>query len=167
MAIVGAAWDGSTGSAQTKRTVVDGVYTDAQAERGKAAYDKDCAFCHLEDLSGQGFAPGLVEDIFKHRWEDGTVGELFSHTNISPYRPAHIHFMIESPGFHKVTTHLFQKGDKYIDTDVVYGVKEPLIVEFQKKAAGEKAPNGQILNEPFYVVNYDFTLQKLAQSKAA
>ena len=98
---------------------------------------------------------------------DGTVGELFSHTNISPYRPAHIHFMIESPGFHKVTTHLFQKGDKYIDTDVVYGVKEPLIVEFQKKGAGEKAPNGQIMNEPFYVVNYDFTLQKLAQAKAA
>lgn len=98
---------------------------------------------------------------------DGTVGELFSHTNISPYRPAHIHFMIESPGFHKVTTHLFQKGDKYIETDVVYGVKEPLIVEFQKKNAGEKAPNGQLMNKPFYVVDYDFTLQKLAQAKAA
>jgi hydroxyquinol 1,2-dioxygenase len=98
---------------------------------------------------------------------DGTVGELFSHTKISPYRPAHIHFMIESPGFHKVTTHLFQKGDKYIDTDVVYGVKEPLIVEFQKKNAGEKAPNGNIMNKPFYVVDYDFTLQKLAQAKAA
>jgi len=98
---------------------------------------------------------------------DGTVGELFSHTNISPYRPAHIHFMIESPGFHKVTTHLFQKGDQYIETDVVYGVKEPLIVEFQKKGAGEKAPNGEVMKKPFYVVNYDFTLQKLAQAKAA
>ena len=98
---------------------------------------------------------------------DGTVGELFSHTNISPYRPAHIHFMIELPGFHKVTTHLFQKGDKYIETDVVYGVKGPLIVEFQKKAAGEKAPNGEVMKKPFYVVNYDFTLQKLAQAKAA
>jgi len=78
VAIVAAAWGGSAGSAQTKRTVFDGVYTDAQAERGKAAYDKDCAFCHLEDLTGQGFAPGLVEDIFKHRWEDGTVGELYA-----------------------------------------------------------------------------------------
>ncbi len=98
---------------------------------------------------------------------DGTVGELFSHTNISPYRPAHIHFMLTTPGYHKVTTHLFQKGDKYIDTDVVYGVKEPLIVEFQKKNAGEKAPNGKVIDRPFYVVNYDFTLQKLAQAKAA
>ena len=98
---------------------------------------------------------------------DGTVGNLFSKTNISPYRPAHIHFLLESPGYHRIITHLFQKGDKYIDTDVVYGVKEPLIVEFQKKKAGEKAPNGEILNTPFYVVHYDFTLQKLAQSKAA
>jgi hydroxyquinol 1,2-dioxygenase len=98
---------------------------------------------------------------------DGTVGALFSKTSISPYRPAHIHFLLESPGYHRIITHLFQKGDQYIDTDVVYGVKEPLIVEFQKKKAGEKAPNGEILNTSFYVVHYDFTLQKLAQSKAA
>jgi quinoprotein glucose dehydrogenase len=77
-AVVSAAWGGTTGSAQAKKTVFDGVYTDAQADRGKTAYEKDCAFCHLEDLSGQGFAPGLVEDIFKSRWADGTVGELFT-----------------------------------------------------------------------------------------
>lgn len=98
---------------------------------------------------------------------DGTVGTLFSKTNISPYRPAHIHFLLDSPGYHRIITHLFQKGDQYIDTDVVYGVKEPLIVEFQKKKAGEKAPNGDVMNTPFYVVHYDFTLQKLSQAKAA
>jgi hydroxyquinol 1,2-dioxygenase len=98
---------------------------------------------------------------------DGTVGSLFKKTDISPYRPAHIHFLLDAPGYHRVITHLFEKGDKYIDTDVVYGVKEPLIVEFQKKKAGDKAPNGEIMNEPFYIVHYDFTLQKLAQAKAA
>jgi len=98
---------------------------------------------------------------------DGTVGTLFNQTNISPYRPAHIHFLIDAPGYHRIITHLFEKGDKYIETDVVYGVKEPLIVEFQYKKAGEKAPNGEIMNEPFYIVHYDFTLQKLAQAKAA
>jgi hydroxyquinol 1,2-dioxygenase len=98
---------------------------------------------------------------------DGPVGELFGKTNISPYRPAHIHFLLSAPGYHSVTTHIFQKGDQYIDTDVVYGVKEPLIVEFHKKPAGEKAPNGEVMKVPFYVVNYDFALQKLAQAKAA
>jgi hydroxyquinol 1,2-dioxygenase len=98
---------------------------------------------------------------------DGTVGELFSKTTISPYRPAHIHFLLDAPGYHRVITHLFQKGDQYIETDVVYGVKEPLIVEFQKKPAGEKAPNGEVMKKPFYVIHYDFNLQKLAQAKAA
>ena len=98
---------------------------------------------------------------------DGTVGGLFGKTNISPYRPAHIHFLLDSPGFHRIITHLFQKGDQYIDTDVVYGVKEPLIVEFVKKKTGEKAPGGEVMTTPFYVVHYDFTLQKLSQAKAA
>jgi len=98
---------------------------------------------------------------------DGTVGNLFKHTDISPYRPAHIHFLLDAPGYHRVITHLFQKGDPYIETDVVYGVKEPLIVAFEKKPAGATAPSGEVMNEPFYVVNYDFTLQRLPQAKAA
>ena len=61
----------------------DGVYTEAQAERGKASYEKDCAFCHLADLSGQGFAPPLIDDAFKNRWEEGNVGELFLVTKVT------------------------------------------------------------------------------------
>jgi mono/diheme cytochrome c family protein len=34
------------------RTVWDGVYTQAQAERGRAEYDVWCASCHQSDLSG-------------------------------------------------------------------------------------------------------------------
>ena len=50
---------------------------------------------------------------------------------------------------------------------MVYGVKEPLIVDFKKMPAGSKAPNGEMMNEPFYVVNYDFVLQKRAHAAAA
>ncbi|MGI8527702.1 MAG: dioxygenase [Pseudolabrys sp.] len=97
---------------------------------------------------------------------DGTVGELMNQTRISHMRPAHIHFAVSAPGYHKVTTHLFQKGDQYIQTDVVYGVKEPLIVEFTKKSGG-KAPNGETVDGPFYVVHYDFVLQRQAKAQAA
>jgi hydroxyquinol 1,2-dioxygenase len=97
---------------------------------------------------------------------DGTVGELMKRTNISHFRPAHIHFCIEAPGYHRVVTHLFQRGDKYIETDVVYGVKEPLIVEFVKKDGG-KTPGGETLSKPFYEVKYDFTLQKTAAAQKA
>lgn len=97
---------------------------------------------------------------------DGTVGELMKRTTISHFRPAHIHFCIEATGYHRVVTHLFQRGDQYIDTDVVYGVKEPLIVDFVKKPGG-KTPTGETLATPFYEVRYDFVLQRKAAAQKA
>jgi hydroxyquinol 1,2-dioxygenase len=98
---------------------------------------------------------------------DGTIGELMNRTSISHMRPAHIHFAVTAPGYHGLVTHLFQKGDEFIETDVVYGVKEPLIVEFQKRPAGATAPNGEKLERPFYVVNYDFVLERAAAAAVA
>jgi hydroxyquinol 1,2-dioxygenase len=95
---------------------------------------------------------------------DGTVGGLMSRTNISHMRPAHIHFAITAPGYRGVVTHLFRRGDDYLDSDVVYGVKEPLIVDFVQKPAG-KAPTGETVDMPFCEVRYDFVLQK--EEKAA
>jgi len=97
---------------------------------------------------------------------DGTVGELMKRTNISHMRPAHIHFAITAPGYQGCVTHLFQRGDEFIETDVVYGVKEPLIVDFVKKPPG-KTPTGETVSMPFYEVKYDFVLQKQAQALAA
>ena len=97
---------------------------------------------------------------------DGTIGELMERTSISHMRPAHIHFCVEAPGHHRTVTHLFQRGDQYIETDVVYGVKEPLIVDFVQQPAG-KAPNGEQVDQPFYLVKYDFVLQKMAMAAAA
>jgi hydroxyquinol 1,2-dioxygenase len=91
---------------------------------------------------------------------DGTVGELMNRTNVSHMRPAHIHFLVEAPGHHRLITHLFQRGCQYIESDAVYGVKEKLIVDFHKMPAGSKAPSGEIIDTPFYLINYDFALQK-------
>jgi protocatechuate 3,4-dioxygenase beta subunit len=68
---------------------------------------------------------------------DGTVGELMNRAKISHMRPAHIHFAITAPGYRGCITHLFQKGDKFIENDAVFGLKEPLIVEFVKKPPGK------------------------------
>jgi hydroxyquinol 1,2-dioxygenase len=66
--------------------------------------------------------------------------------------------VIGAPGYHGCVTHLFRKGDAFIETDVVYGVKEPLIVDFVERPPG-KAPTGEVLTTPFYEVKYDFVLQ--------
>ena len=97
---------------------------------------------------------------------DGPVGEFFNRTNMSHMRPAHIHFAVSAPGYHYLVTHLFQKGDDYIDNDVVYGVKDALIVEFVKKPPG-KAPNGEMVDTPFYEVKYDFVLEQEQAAPAA
>ena len=97
---------------------------------------------------------------------DGPIGEFFGRTNMSHMRPAHIHFAISAPGYHGVVTHLFQKGDEYIDNDVVYGVKAPLVVEFVKRPPG-KAPNGETIDTEFYEVKYDFVLEQRQAALAA
>jgi hydroxyquinol 1,2-dioxygenase len=97
---------------------------------------------------------------------DGPIGALMEKTDMSHMRPAHIHFALSAPGYHTLVTHLFQKGDKYIDNDVVYGVKEPLVVEFVKKPPG-KAPNGEMVDVPFYEVRYDFVLEQKQVALAA
>ena len=64
------------------RTVWDGVYTAAQAERGRMAYTQSCASCHGEDLRGRSTAPSLVEESFLFLWSDMSVGDLFERTRM-------------------------------------------------------------------------------------
>ena len=82
-ALLFAALIGSTINGQEpKRTVWDGVYTAAQAERGRSAYTQSCASCHADDLRGRSTAPSLVEESFLFLWSDMSVGDLFERTRM-------------------------------------------------------------------------------------
>ena len=59
---------------------------------------------------------------------DGPVGDLIARTDISHFRPAHVHFLLNVPGYEPLITHLFQKGAQYLDSDVVFGTKQELVV---------------------------------------
>jgi len=66
----------SIGTAQTKtprRTIWDGVYTEAQASRAVMAFGQSCAGCHA--LAAEGKAP-LVGDPFWKSFAQKTVGDL-------------------------------------------------------------------------------------------
>ncbi|HKS47499.1 MAG TPA: intradiol ring-cleavage dioxygenase [Amycolatopsis sp.] len=89
---------------------------------------------------------------------DGPVGDLLRATGRHPYRPAHIHFIVEAPGFETVTTHIFHAEDPYLDSDAVFGVKESLIrtfaeVDDEDRAAAFAMPN------PFHEVRFDCVLR--------
>ena len=58
------------------------------------------------------------------------MGLVLDRMGRHPMRPAHLHFMVSAPGYETVVTHLFVKGDPYLESDVVFGVKDSLIVDF-------------------------------------
>ena len=60
------------------RTVWDGTYSAAQADRGKAVYATSCAMCHAESLAGIDVAPPLVGSAFLNNWNSTSAGDLFT-----------------------------------------------------------------------------------------
>jgi hydroxyquinol 1,2-dioxygenase len=89
---------------------------------------------------------------------DGPVGDLISRTEISHFRPAHVHFLINVPGYEPLITHLFQEGAEYLDSDVVFGTKQELVVTFEPREPGA-TPDGGRIGEPWLEARYDFVLQ--------
>lgn len=92
---------------------------------------------------------------------DGPVGDLIGRTDISYFRPAHVHFLLAVPGYEPLITHLFQKGAEYLDSDVVFGTKQELVVTFEPREAGP-TPDGGRSSEPWLEARYDFVLQRQA-----
>ena len=90
--------------------------------------------------------------------DDGPVGQLLRALGRHPFRPAHIHLLISANGFAPVTTHLFVKGDQYLDSDAVFGTKDSLVVDFIRRDSEEEAARYQV-SVPFYRVEYDFILK--------
>ena len=90
--------------------------------------------------------------------DDGPVGQLLKALGRHPFRPAHIHVIISAEGFLTVTTHLFVKGDKYLDSDAVFGAKDSLVADFVRHDSAEEAARYNV-TAPFYTVEYDFVLK--------
>jgi len=93
--------------------------------------------------------------------DDGPVGQLLRTLGRHPFRPAHIHLLISADGFAPVTTHLFVKGDPYLDSDAVFGTKDSLVVDFIRHDSEEEAASYHV-SVPFYRVEYDFVLKPLS-----
>jgi PQQ-dependent dehydrogenase (methanol/ethanol family) len=53
------------------------VFTAAQAEQGRAAYEANCASCHVADLGGRNEAPQLAGGDFVNTWRNRTTHDLF------------------------------------------------------------------------------------------
>lgn len=90
---------------------------------------------------------------------DGPVGRLLSATGRHPYRPAHIHFIVDAAGHRGVTTHSFVSSSPYTDSDAVFAVKSSLLTDFaETDDPGAAARHG--LRNPFRLAEFDVVLDK-------
>ena len=71
IATIGVTWT----IAQAGRTVADGVYTNAQAQRGQALYIQECRACHGSMLQG-GLGPPLSGADFLRVWNGRSLADL-------------------------------------------------------------------------------------------
>lgn len=70
----------AVGLAQPPRTVLDGVFSEAQAKRGKQAYRSQCQGCHGPNLEGTGVSQPLRAQAFLDLWREEDLGKLFEYT---------------------------------------------------------------------------------------
>lgn len=117
--------------------------------RGKFASRDDGTYC-VRTIAPKGYTIPM----------DGTVGDLIGRTDISHFRPAHVHFLVTAQGFEPLITHLFQQGAQYLDSDVVFGTKEQLVVPFVRHDTGT-APDGST-SGPWTEAVYDFVVQPVS-----
>jgi catechol 1,2-dioxygenase len=88
---------------------------------------------------------------------DGPVGDMLRAQRRHPYRPAHLHFLAHTPGFKTLITQVFVAGDQYIETDVVFGVTQQLIGDYQLHETG--APPAADVAGSWYTFTYDFVME--------
>ncbi|MFD5407303.1 MULTISPECIES: dioxygenase [Streptomyces] len=89
---------------------------------------------------------------------DGPVGVLLDATERHPYRPAHIHFIVEADGHRPLTTHIFVADGPYLDSDAVFAVKESLVADFAQVDEAERACAYQV-TAPFRLAEFDIAVE--------
>nr|WP_233620032.1 intradiol ring-cleavage dioxygenase [Burkholderia multivorans] len=91
---------------------------------------------------------------------DGPVGKMLDATGRHPWRPAHLHFMIDAPGYRRLVTHLFDEEDAYLQSDAVFGVKPSLMVAYRRREAGDELARRFGISGAYREATYDFVLDR-------
>ena len=82
----------------------------------------------------------------------------------SPMRPSHLHFMVTHAEHRTLVTHIFVRGDQFLDTDTVFGAKESLIKDFLCQPSGTPTPDGRVVDDGTWSrVQFDIVLARQIQ----
>jgi protocatechuate 3,4-dioxygenase beta subunit len=75
-------------------------------------------------------------------------------------RAPHLHFLVSAAGRRTLITHIFVEGEELRGGgDAVFGVKESLVREFERRPVGSPTPDGRELGERSWTrVRFDIVL---------
>src|SRR3989442_11542875 len=81
---------------QSSPSVWDGVYTVAQAERGRIVYERHCNSCHGDDLAARGSSPLAGAWVLLYL-ASPTVERLFSTIPYTKSPPSAVRLRVSNP----------------------------------------------------------------------
>jgi S-disulfanyl-L-cysteine oxidoreductase SoxD len=84
LAVTAASTISTLAFAEGPASVWDGVFTTAQADRGKQVFSETCAPCHGEGLAGGEMAPALAGSTFQDNWNGQALKDLFARMRTMP-----------------------------------------------------------------------------------
>lgn len=87
----------------------------------------------------------------------GPVGALLRAQSRHNMRPAHIHFMINKPGYKTQFSQVYSSDDPFLDTDVQFAVTQALVGHYVLHA-DTPAPNPDVTG-PWYSLDYTFVIE--------
>jgi len=88
---------------------------------------------------------------------DGPTGDLLRAQGRHNMRPAHLHFLASKDGFKTLISQIYVQDDKFLDTDVQFGVTRHLIGNFvrhENEAAPAPERDGAV-----YSLTHDFVME--------
>jgi cytochrome c len=74
---------GSAICAEASRSVLEGVFTEAQARRGREIYADQCRLCHGRELEGSYESHALAGDEFTSNWIGQDIFTLYERIRIT------------------------------------------------------------------------------------
>ncbi|KIK67479.1 hypothetical protein GYMLUDRAFT_37608 [Collybiopsis luxurians FD-317 M1] len=118
---------------------VAGAIIDTWETDGHGLYDTQYADRSEPDCRGRlysaedgSYAFRAVVPVSYPIPSDGPVGKLVTNLGRHVFRPNHLHMQVEAPGYEKLVTAFYPKGDPYLYSDAVFGVHTSLIVDLQE-----------------------------------
>lgn len=97
---------------------------------------------------------------------DGLGGEVLRLLGREAWRPAHLHVIVEAPGYRAITTELFLGDDPWLDRDAAFGVRKDLILRTEKSTKADYPTHGLEAHERLPNVFLTATMQFRMLSEA-